>query len=186
MEYRIIRSRRRTIAIQIAPDGQVLVRCPLNVTDAWVDAFIRGKSDWIQKHLRRIPQELSPIPEAELRALTDRAKKEIPGRVAYYASLVGVQYGRITVRHQKTRWGSCSAKGNLSFNCLLMLAPPEVLDYVVVHELCHRKEMNHSQRFWDEVVRICPDYRDCRKWLRQNGVALMAGVRNELPAGAAR
>ncbi|MDY3888895.1 MAG: M48 family metallopeptidase, partial [Agathobacter sp.] len=83
----------------------------------------------------------------------------IPKRVAYFADIMGVDYGRITIRMQKTRWGSCSSKGNLNFNCLLMLAPPEVIDYVVVHELCHRKEMNHSKAFWREVERVLPDYR---------------------------
>ena len=86
---------------------------------------------------------------------------------------MGVDYGQITIRSQKTRWGSCSSKGNLNFNCLLLLAPPEVLDYVVVHELCHRKEMNHSPRFWAEVARVMPDYKVRRKWLKDNGNGLM-------------
>ena len=80
-------------------------------------------------------------------ALAEEALKVIPERVEYFAKVIGVTYGKITVRNQKTRWGSCSSKGNLNFNCLLMLAPPEVLDYVVVHELCHRKQMNHSKAF---------------------------------------
>jgi predicted metal-dependent hydrolase len=86
---------------------------------------------------------------------------------------MGISYGRITVRSQHTRWGSCSAKGNLNFNCLLMLVPQEVLDYVVVHELCHRKELNHSARFWAQVERILPDYRIHRKWLKDHGSALI-------------
>ena len=75
----------------------------------------------------------------------------------------------ITIRNQKTRWGSCSSKGNLNFNCLLMLTPPEVIDYVVVHELCHRKEMNHSGAFWAEVEKVLPDYKEQVKWLKENG-----------------
>ena len=90
-----------------------------------------------------------------------------------FAPLVGVTYGRITIRSQHTLWGSCSSKGNLNFNCLLMLTPPEVLDYVVVHELCHRKEMNHSARFRAEVEHVLPDYEIQRKWLRENGTALI-------------
>ena len=74
-------------------------------------------------------------------------------------------YGRITIRAQRSRWGSCSSKGNLNFNCLLMLTPSEIRDYVVVHELCHRIELNHSAYFWAEVARILPDYKECRKWL---------------------
>ena len=80
--------------------------------------------------------------------LASKALDYIPGRVKYYADIIGVTYGKITIRNQKTRWGSCSSKGNLNFNCLLMLMPPEVIDYVVVHELCHRKQMNHSKAFW--------------------------------------
>ena len=107
-----------------------------------------------------------------------RAAKVIPGRVQYFAPLVGVDYGRISIRSQKTRWGSCSTAGNLNFNCLLLLAPPEVLDYVVVHELCHRKEMNHSPRFWAEVGRVLPDYKASKKWLRENGNRLMLLIRS--------
>ena len=92
----------------------------------------------------------------------------------YFAPQVGVSYGRITIRNQKTRWGSCSGKGNLNFNCLLMLTPPEVIDYVVVHELCHRKEMNHSKAFWDQVERILPDYKVSEAYLKKEGGAIMA------------
>jgi predicted metal-dependent hydrolase len=98
--------------------------------------------------------------------------------VQYFAPLVGVDYRRITIRSQKTRWGSCSSSGNLNFNCLLLLAPPEVLDYVVVHELCHRKEMNHAPRFWAEVGRVLPDYKKRNKWLKENGSRLMLLIRS--------
>jgi predicted metal-dependent hydrolase len=81
---------------------------------------------------------------------------------------VGVTYGRITIRNQRSRWGSCSGKGNLNFNCLLMLTPSHVIDYVVVHELCHRLEMNHSPAFWAQVERVLPDYRKSREWLREH------------------
>ena len=90
-----------------------------------------------------------------------------------YAEKLGVSYGRITIRNQRSRWGSCSGKGNLNFNCLLMLAPPEVLDSVVVHELCHLRQMNHSERFYAEVLRVFPDYWRCHRWLKENGGALM-------------
>ncbi len=102
--------------------------------------------------------------------------------MAHFAPLVGVSYGRITIRNQRTRWGSCSGKGNLNFNCLLMLAPPEVLDYVVVHELCHRKEMNHSPRFWAEVARVLPDYQQRRRWLKEHGGALVQRMENGFTA----
>ena len=116
------------------------------------------------------------LTDAEINELKKEAESVIPRRVEYFAGVVGVEYGRITIRCQKTRWGSCSSKGNLNFNCLLMLAPPEVLDSVVVHELCHLKVMNHSKAFYDEVLRAYPNYREDHKWLKDHGGELMARV----------
>ena len=101
------------------------------------------------------------------------AKRTIPQRVAYYAPLVGTDYKRISIRKQQTRWGSCSKDGNLNFNALLLLAPPEVMDSVIVHELCHRLEMNHSRKFYENVYRVFPDYDRCDKWLKENGKMLI-------------
>ena len=176
VSYRVIRSARRTIAIQITPEGEVLVRCPNRMKAVDIQKFVDSKSVWITAHLLKVAQRpaLPALTDEELHALADRALKYIPERVAYFVPIVGVRYGRITIRSQHTRWGSCSSKGNLNFNCLLMLTPPEVVDYVVVHELCHRKEMNHSARFWAEVEKILPDYKIRRKWLKDNGGALIA------------
>ncbi len=118
--------------------------------------------------------QLPPLTAAEIRALADKALAFIPQRARYFSRLVGVQYGCITIRNQKSKWGSCSSQGNLNFNCLLMLCPPEALDYVVIHELCHRKEMNHSPRFWAEVEKVDPDYKAHRKWLKDEGSKLIA------------
>ena len=119
---------------------------------------------------RKSPDKLTA---EEIRALAAKALEVIPERVAYYAPLMGVTYNRITIRNQKTRWGSCSSKGNLNFNCLLMLCPPEVIDSVVVHELAHRREMNHSKRFYAHVLRVYPDYYKWNKWLKENGPVLI-------------
>ena len=181
MEYELIRSKRKTLSVQIKPDGSVVVRAPLRYPQREIDRFLRDRADWIRIHREKMlkrhkEQEEHPVnalTDAQLRDLKRRASLAFPERVAYFAPLVGVTYGRITIRSQKTRWGSCSAAGNLNFNCLLLLAPPEVLDYVVVHELCHRKFMNHSPRFWAEVARVMPDYKLHRKWLRDNGPRLM-------------
>lgn len=178
---RIIRSSRRTLSLQVKNDGQVIVRAPRHVTLQEIAAFVRKNSAWLHKHLEKVRKEkelnaaspVQPLTMDDIQKLADEALRVIPGRVAHFAPLVGVTYGRITVRNQRTRWGSCSSKGNLNFNCLLMLAPPDILDYVVVHELCHRKEMNHSPKFWAEVAKVIPDYKERQKWLRTEGSNIM-------------
>jgi predicted metal-dependent hydrolase len=173
--YQIIRSARKTVAIQITPEGRVLVRCPRRMAIRDVERFVQSKAAWIQKHLARTSeaQSLPKFSLEEIQALAETARKVIPERVAYFGEKMGISYGSVTIRCQHTRWGSCSSKGNLNFNCLLMLAPPEVIDYVIVHELCHRLEMNHSQQFWGEVEKVMPDYRERKCWLKDNGGALM-------------
>lgn len=176
----IIRSSRKTIAIEITKDCRVLVRAPIKMRGGDIMRFVSNKADWIQKHLEtaRRRQEAAPVKftDRELRELTDAAKKDIPERVRRFAPQVGVSVGRVSIRKQKTRWGSCSAKGNLNFNCLLMCCPEEVRDYVVVHELCHRKELNHSDRFWAEVARALPDYQICRRWLKAHGCEIIGRI----------
>ena len=118
---------------------------------------------------KRLMENQQPFTRDEIEAFARKALTVIPEKVRKYAPLVGVDYGRITIRNQRTRWGSCSSKGNLNFNCILMLFPEEVIDYVVVHELCHRKHMNHSAAFYAEVGRVFPEYRRCQRWLKENG-----------------
>ncbi len=176
LTYTLVRSNRKTIALQLAPDGSLTVRAPLRMPARDIQQFVESKRSWIEAHRAKLPDktDVPRLSTEELYALADQAMKRIPERVAHFAPLVGVTYGRITIRNQRSRWGSCSSQGNLNFNCLLMLCPPEVIDYVVVHELCHRKEMNHSPRFWAEVERIMPEYKQHRKWLRDNGTAIMS------------
>ena len=173
MNYELIRSNRKTIALQIKGDGRIIVRAPLRMAARDIQRFVDSKAAWIEKHLAIIQQRQQPVGSAftleQLQQLADAAKSDLPRRVARFAALVGVTYGRITIRAQKSRWGSCSGKGNLNFNCLLMLCPEEVRDYVVVHELCHRKELNHSPRFWAEVEKVLPGYKVQRKWLKESG-----------------
>ena len=181
MEFRVIRSDRRSLALCVL-DGEIVVRAPRRVSDRDIERFTELHSDWIEKQLERIRRQkeaakaLPAIGEKELAAMYGEARRVIPERVALYAPMVGVTYGRITVRRQRTRWGSCSAEGNLNFNCLLMLTPREVLDSVIVHELCHRKHMNHSREFYREVRRVFPEYDKWHGWLRENGGALMRRV----------
>ena len=174
----IIRTKRKTLAIEITRDACVLVRAPYRMKNADIQKFVEQKREWIEKNLRlmkekQLNQPIEPLTMEEIKQLAEKAMAKIPQRVDYYAAIVGVTYGKITIRNQKTRWGSCSRKGNLNFNCLLMLAPEAVLDYVVVHELCHRKEMNHSKRFWNEVERVLPSYKKQESWLKENGESIM-------------
>lgn len=175
--YELIRSNRKTITLQIKGDGRIIVRAPLRMAAKDIQRFIDSKAAWIEKHLVIIQQRQQPVAPAftveQLHQLAEAAKSDLPRRVARFAALVGVTYGRITIRAQKSRWGSCSGKGNLNFNCLLMLCPEDVRDYVVVHELCHRKELNHSPRFWALVEAVLPEYKAQRKWLKENGGSLI-------------
>jgi predicted metal-dependent hydrolase len=177
MEYRVIRSCRKSLGLEIHPEG-LIVRAPLRATDDEINRCIEQHKKWIENNLAKVAEEqktldrYEPLTAEDIRMLADRALKIIPERVRFYAPKVGVTYGRITIRSQRSKWGSCSAVGNLNFNCLLVQAPPEVLDSVVVHELCHRKEMNHSARFYAEVLRVFPEYRKWDRWLKENGKML--------------
>ena len=163
------------MSIQVADNGKIIVKVPLGMPTFLAENFIREKKDWITKQLEKIEKQseladsMGPLTEEDIRQIKKKARVEIPQRVEYYAKMAGISYKRIFIRLQKSRWGSCSADGNLNFNCLLVLMPPEILDSVVVHELCHRRHMNHSKEFYDEVLRIFPDYKRCNNWLKQNG-----------------
>ena len=174
--YQLIRSDRKTLAIQITPQGEILVRCPRRMPASRVDAFVRSKRGWIEKHLASREPAQPPLTKQEHQALMRQAAAVLPEKAARQADRMGVSFGRVTIRTQRKRWGSCSAQGNLSFNCLLMLAPEEVQDYVVLHELCHRREMNHSLRFWALVERFMPDYKACAAWLKTHGPALLSRI----------
>ena len=181
MNYKLIRSKRKTLAIQIK-NGEVIVKAPLVTPLTRIDEFVSMHSNWIDEHLSKAKMygNLPPITVEELKKLTVDALEYIPKRAEHYAKILGVSYGKINVKKQRTKWGSCSSKKNLNFNCLLMLTPPEVIDSVVVHELCHLKEMNHSKRFYDLVLSVYPEYRKHNKWLKQNGHELMARMEKGL------
>ena len=159
------------------------VRAPRRCSRAVLDEFVAEKREWITRKqvelreraaLRQEKEEEQPrLSEEEYQRYRELAGRVIARRAEEYARQMQVTYKRITIRDQKTRWGSCSVKGNLNFNWRLILAPAEVLDYVVVHELAHLKEMNHSGRFWKQVETVMPDFAKHRLWLKQNGDMLM-------------
>ena len=160
MEYRVIRSDRRTLAVEIERDGSVLVRAPKAAPTEDIDCFVEKHSGWIEVHRKRqLERLLPPFSAEEERALRARAACELPARTARFAEKMGITYTGVRITSAKQRLGSCSSSGGISFSFRLMQYPDEVIDYVVVHELAHRKEMNHSRRFYAIVARYLPDYR---------------------------
>ena len=180
----ILTSPRKTLSLEITPDG-LIIRAPRHMTRSQIDTFLTAKSSWIEKHWRIMQErqaalnQLPSLTAEELRVLAEKAKVVIPEKVRHFAPMIGVDYGRLTIRNQRTRWGSCSGKGNLNFNCLLMLLPDDVIDSVVVHELCHRKHMDHSPKFYAEIERVFPDYQRCRRCLKENGGIVLSRIRKD-------
>jgi len=180
MEFKLIRTNRKTVAIQVNPDLSITVRAPRYASKREIDRIVEKNETWIYKHIEIIKKNkadyealnVEKLTSEEIKTLAEQTLKLIPQRVEYFARQVGVDYGRITIRNQKTRWGSCSSKGNLNFNWRLIFAPEEVVDYIVVHELAHRKEMNHSRAFYNVVASVLPDYQVQEKWLKENGEKL--------------
>lgn len=187
IEYRFVRSDRQSVSIEIGENG-LTVKAPkyasmtdikhfLNLKKRWIFAHMDAMQERIEKREEQLSQSNSGnLSDAQKLSLEKRyreaAKTYIGKRVDYYADLLNVSYENITIREQKTRWGSCSSKGTLSFHWKLILAPPKVLDYVVVHEVCHLIHMNHSKDFWMEVEKLMPDYKIHRLWLKKNGAKL--------------
>lgn len=176
LPYEVIKSRRRSLSIEVRPGGILIVRAPAFASILQIQGFLNRKQDWILKNYQK---QLTNLPAADIqenpalvKRYRDAAAEYFPKRAAYYQPLTGGSFKRITIRDQKTRWGSCSSNGTLSFNWRLMLAPPRVLDYVVVHELCHLTYMNHSPAFWALVAQIMPQYQEYRLWLKNNGSTL--------------
>lgn len=177
------RSKRKSAAIKITADMQIVVFVPLYVSDNEIERMVISKSKWIDEHMLKVQStvdersKLEKITFEQIKELADQAVEYIPKRVKYYAEKENFVYNKITIKNLVSRWGSCSTKGNLNFNCLLMLTPDYVIDYIVVHELCHLREMNHSEKFWAEVEKIMPDYQRAELWLKQNGGNLISRMR---------
>ena len=181
-EVVVIKSKRKSISVEVNARAEVIVRAPRWMPNYKIKEFVEKHREFIEKSVAKMErrrEELARIPgisDEERKVLAMQAAEVIPQRVRFYAERIGVTYNRITIKNQRTRWGSCSEKGNLNFNLALMKGPPQALDYVVVHELCHRLEMNHSDRFWREVEKAFPEYKTWRRWLKDNGSRIMAEV----------
>jgi predicted metal-dependent hydrolase len=214
---KLIRSKRRTIALIIERDGSFIVRAPLRAPQAAIETFIQQKEDWItrtrkkmksvqpilgkqyadgekflflgssfdlklvgfQKPLLRFDNGFTLHSAAQIKGeqvftrwYKERALEIIAGRVRHYSQQYNFTPKQVKISSAKTRWGSCSSNGMLNFTWRLVMAPLDVIDYVVVHELAHLRVKNHSSKFWKEVEAVYPEYKKQRKWLRDNGEKL--------------
>ena len=168
--YTLIRSRRRTLALQVCPDLTVRVRAPLRLSQREIDHFVEAHAAWIDTHLEQQRRRAAAHPEPterERQLLIDRAKAELPAKVALYAARMGLSPTNVRITGAKTRFGSCSAKNSLCFSWRLMQYPEAAIDYVVVHELAHIVHKDHSPAFHVLVASVLPDHRARRKLLRQ-------------------
>lgn len=167
--YELIRSRRRTLALEVTPDGRLLVRAPLRCAQVRIDAFVAAHAAWIEKHLELQRQRAArrpPAPTAaEVEALKARARAELPGLIARWSERMGVAPTGFKVTTARKRYGSCSAKNSLCFSCFLMNCPAPAVELVVVHELCHIREKNHGPGFYALLERYLPDWRERKKLL---------------------
>lgn len=202
--YRLIRSGQKTLGLEVRLEGQeavLYVRAPRNLSVARINDFIKRHEAWIKKRRNQLQQKvqtcknIEPLCHEDRENLRRRAKHVFSEAVSQLGEQIGVRPDRIQIRFQKTRWGSCSNRGNISLNGLLVLAPPEVSEAVMIHELCHLREMNHSPRFYRLLSQYCPNYPEAEKWLKENGTELLAllgeassggGKSEKLPELAAR
>ena len=160
--YELIRSRRKTLVLEITKDCRILVRAPMRLPQAHIDAFVEQHADWIARHLAQQQARLAAAPPAptpeEIAALKEKARAVLPPKIAYWSEKMGVTSTGFKVTTARKRYGSCSGRNAISFSWRLMQDPEEAIDYVVVHELAHIRHKNHSRAFYQEVARYLPDY----------------------------
>ena len=172
MEYELIRSKRKTLTLYVRQDGSVEVRAPLRTSIAYIDNFVDKKQNWIlntQKRIldRQAAKKIIELTAGEEALYKAQAKEYLQLKCQFFAQRMGIRHGAVKVNGAKTRWGSCNRKGDINFTYRLLFVPEDLIDYVVVHELAHIKEMNHSASFWAVVEETMPDYKSRRKRLRE-------------------
>ena len=169
MDYEIIYSKRKTLCLQIKRDGRVVIRCPYRTSKERIESFYNSHLEWVQKKVEATKNKMVPInqlSDTDIEQLKRKAWEYIPSRVDYFASIMGVTPANVSINRAKTRFGSCNSKKRLNFSCNVMRYPNEAIDYVIVHELAHIKELNHSKRFWAIVESVLPDYKDRQRILK--------------------
>ncbi len=170
MDTEIIYSDRKTLAIEVQRSGKVIVRAPNGTSMKKIKDFTESHREWIAESIEKMREREKAHPkksEEEIKALVKRAKEELPPLIEKYSGIMGVKPTHFSVTHATTRFGSCSTKNAISFSCFLMDYPFEAIEYVVVHELAHIKQHNHSKKFWAEVDNILPDRKDREKLLKK-------------------
>lgn len=169
MDYKIVYSKRKTVSLKVTPDGLV-VHAPFGVKRDALDGIVEKHAAWIEKTEERVKKENSfwnSLGEEEIDELRDLAREVLTKKTERYSNIMGLKYGRITITSAKTRFGSCSSRGDISYSYRLMAYPDRAVDYVVVHELCHLVYMNHSKDFYALLERILPDYKERRALLKK-------------------
>lgn len=169
--YKTIRSDRKTLAVEIRSDGSVTVRAPRDCSDMVIEAFVLSKKDWIKKHLSSLPPPRPTYGKDELEKMRERTRALVLPLVEYYSSVMGFAPTSVKITSAKTRFGSCSGKNALCFSLYLCTYPPEAIEYVVVHELCHIKHKNHGKSFHAMVERYLPRQKEYKKLLKRRSEA---------------
>ena len=168
--YFIRHKRARRYLLRVDHDGRVRITIPRGGSKREAEAFAARNQSWIARQRARLTRPaLSP---EERRHWRQRAEAELPPRLQAFAASFGLAVEKVTVRNQRTRWGSCGRDGHITLNWRLMLMPDRVRDYVLIHELMHLRRLDHSPEYWRLVAAACPDYREARQWLRAHGPGL--------------
>lgn len=171
IEYTVRRSMRsRSVTISVTGEGELRVSYPMRVPSAIAQAFLQKKADWILRKMDQVREKMSDknvirLLRSDIPRLKEATRTLVEARLKYFNQFYDFTYNRISIRNQKSRWGSCSRKKNLNFNYKIAALPPELADYIVVHELCHLGELNHSRSFWNLVAKVIPDWNERRRKL---------------------
>jgi predicted metal-dependent hydrolase len=168
--YFVRHRRARRYLLRVESDGRLRVTIPRGGSRREAEAFVERNSDWVARQRARIGSGFRPLEHDK--ALRQLARRELPARLLDLAARHGLVVTRISVRNQRSRWGSCGRDGHICLNWRLVLMPASVRDYVLVHELMHLRRMDHSPAYWRLVANACPDYRSARDWLRRHGPSL--------------
>lgn len=168
-DYKIVRSNRKSLALEIKPSGEIFVRVPMRTPPDVISEFVESHKEWLEKNLKKVLERKNRFSEPtkqEIESLRRRAKEILPKKVEYFSALTGLKATNVKITSAKTRFGSCNGQNSICFSLYLMRYPESAIDYVVLHELAHTKYHDHSKRFWALVEKYMPDYRQRRALLK--------------------